>query len=161
MKTLKEPNAYMPQEEKNPGILTRPVRVTMESRLPGTKQIHKSITECENAIVLSESVTGAVRSGDDPTEFKEKREGSVEIAGFKHPGDAVNLIISSVVAAVHQMSGEDEKRFETNFLTAAQVMLDRSGISREDLTLHASEGLLERRQEVIEMDRQMEATAGN
>ena len=75
MKTLKEPNAYMPQEEKKPGILTRPVRVTMESRLPGTKQIHKSITECENAIVLSESVTGAVRSGDDPTEFKEKREG--------------------------------------------------------------------------------------
>lgn len=157
MKTLKEPGAYMPQTEERPGSLTRPVRVTMESRMPGSKHAAKTVTECESAIILSEKVTGAARSPKDPGEFMEKREGSVEIAGFKHPGDAVNLIVSSAVAAVHQMSGEDEKRFETNFLTAAQIMLDRSGISREELTLHASEGLLARRQEIIEMDRKAAA----
>ena len=159
MKTLKEPSAYMPQAEEKPGILTRPVRVTMESRMPGSKHTAKTVTECESAMILSEKVTGAARSPKNPDEFMEKREGSVEIAGFKHPGDAVNLIVSSVVAAVHQMSGEDTKRFETNFLTAAQIMLDRSGISKEDLTLHASEGLMVRRQEVIEMDRQASAAA--
>ena len=154
MKRLKEPNAYMPQEEKKPGNLTRPVRVTMESRLPGAKHTMKTVTECESAIILSEKVTGAARSREDPSEFMEKREGSIEMAGFKHPGDEVSLLVSSTVAAVHQMSGDDAKRFETNFLTAAQIMLDRSGISREHLTLQASEEFLGRRQEVIEEGRQ-------
>ncbi len=157
MKTLKEPNAYMLQEEEKPGSLTRPVRVTLESRMPGSRHTAKTVTECESAIILSEKVTGAVRSEKDPSEFMEKREGSIEMAGFKHPGDAVSLLASSMVATVHQMSGEDEKRFEANFLTAAQIMLDRSGISRENLALQASEQLLERRQEIIEMDRQGQA----
>lgn len=144
----------MPQEEEAPGILTRPVRITMESRMPGSKHTAKTVTECESAIILSEKVTGAVRSGKDPSEFMEKREGTVEIAGFKHPGDAVNLMASAIIAAVRQMSGDDGKRFETNFLTMAQTLLDRSGISREDMTLQVSGKLLEHRQEIIEMDHQ-------
>lgn len=159
MKPLKEPNAYMPKKDEKPGCLTRPVRVTMESRLPGAKHTAKTVTECESAIILSEKVTGAVRSEKDPSEFLEKREGSIEMAGFKHPGDAVSLLVSSAVAALHQMSGEDEKRFKTNFLTAAQIMLDRSGISREDLTLQVSDEMLAHRQEVIEKDKQAKAEA--
>lgn len=157
MKTLKEPSAYMPQEDHKSGDLTRPVRITLESRMPGSKHTAKTVTECERAIILSEKVTGAARSEKDPSDFMEKREGSIEMAGFKHPGDAVSLIVTSMVAAVHQMSGEDEKRFEMNLLTAAQVMLDRSGISREDLTLQASEGLLERLQETVKKEQQAEA----
>lgn len=155
----KEPNAYMPKKDEQPGSLTRPVRVTMESRMPGSKHTAKTVTECESAIILSEKVTGAVRSADDPSEFKEKREGSVELAGFKHPGDAVTLLVSSTVAAVRQMSGEDEKRFHTNFLTAVQVLLDKSGISREDLTLQVSDAMLARREEVIAIDRQARMVA--
>lgn len=157
--TLKEPNAYMPQEDEKPGCLTRPVRVTMESRLPGSKHTVKTVTECESAIVLSEKVTGAVRSADNPSEFLEKREGSIELAGFKYPGDAVSFLVSSTVAAVHQMSGEDDKRFRTNFLTATQILLDKSGISREDLTLQVSDEMLAHREEVIARDQQAKAEA--
>ena len=68
-------------------------------------------------------------------------------------------MLSSVVAAVHMMSGEDERRYEANFLTALQVLLDWSGISKENLTLQVSTGLLERRHEVIEADRMAAAAA--
>lgn len=156
-KPLKEPTAYIPEQKEEPAILTRPVRITMESRMPGAKEIQKTVTECECAVILSEKVTGAVRSEEDPSEFIEKRSGAIEAAGFKHPGDAVSLLVSSMVAAVHQMSGDDEKRFETNFLTAAQIMLDRSGISRDDLTLRVSDDMLKRRQEVIVQDMQARA----
>lgn len=158
-KPLKEPTAYIPETKEAPAILTRPVRITLESRMPGKKEIKKTVTECERAVILSEKVTGAVRSKEDPSEFMEKSSGAFEAAGFQHPGDAVNLLVSSTVAAVHQMSGDDKKRFETNFLTAAQIMLDRSGISRDDLTLRVSDDMLKRRQEVIEQDTQVRAAA--
>lgn len=159
MKKAREPEVQARQEEAKPSILTRPVRVTMESRLPGSKEVNSSVTECERAVVLTEKVTGAIRSAKDPDNFREKREGGVEIAGFNRPEDAVNLMLSSVVAAVHMMSGEDERRYEANFLTALQVLLDWSGISKENLTLQVSTGLLERRHEVIEADRKAAAAA--
>lgn len=159
LKPLKEPAAYIPEQKEEPAVLTRPVRITLESRMPGSKEIQKTVTECERAVVLSEKVTGAVRSEKDPSEFMEKRSGAIEAAGFKHPGDTVSLLVSSMVATVHQMSGDDEKRFETNFLTAAQIMLDRSGISREDLTLRVSDDMLNRRQEIIEQDIRERAAA--
>ena len=71
MKPLKEPNAYMPKEDEKPGCLTRPVRVTMESRLPGAKHTAKTVTECESAIILSEKVT--VRKKTLPSSWKRGR----------------------------------------------------------------------------------------
>lgn len=156
MKKEREPEAYMPENSRETGSedLTRPVRVTVERRLPGAKHVEKTVTECEAAILYSETVTGAVRSEDDPTEFHEKREGSMESVGFADVASMMNFLAASVTGTVKRISTPgDDLRFAVNLQTFIQILLSRSGISSEDLTLQVSDAFMKKRQELMEADK--------
>ena len=142
---MNEPNAKVPGYRlvKEEDELTRPIRITTETRLPGMKQVEKRTGEYESAIIITEYVSGAVRSKNDPTEFHEKKEGLMESYGFRKPEEAFHLLATAVISFVRRLSGQDRRAYRQNILSVLTLLLHASGIDEDAITLTISNECME------------------
>lgn len=142
---MNEPNAKVPGYRlmKEDDELTRPIRITTETRLPGMKHVEKRTGEYESAIIISEYVSGAVRSKNDPTEFHEKKEGLMESYGFRKPEETFHLLATALISFVKRLSGQDRRAYRQNVLSVLTLILHASGISEDDVSITISNDCME------------------